>query len=310
MLSPAGGRARLMVLTFHQVPQDHDPMAPELPHARVFAEQMRWLASFCNVIPLPEAALRLKEQRLPARAACITFDDGYADNHEVAAPILAEVGLPATFFITGGAVERGIMWNDLVIEGLRRTSGTLDLTDLGFEAYRLADDATRRAAINKVLTSLKYQHVAHRRATAESIFTRAAGEEPPRLMMKQEQVAALSRHGFDIGSHTMSHPILKELSPADARQEIEASKDWVAGVTGHAPVSFAYPNGIPGKDFDASHEEMVHEAGFQVAVSTHWACAKSSDSLLALPRFTPWERDRTRYWLRLNKTLVLSYVGG
>ena len=164
-----------MILTFHQVPKEHDPISPGLAHARVFADQMRWLKTYCRVLPLPEAAEKLREHRLPTRAACVTFDDGYADNHDVAAPILAEIGLPATFFVTGGAIEQGIMWNDLVIEGFRRANGRLDLTATGFSVYQLVDNASRMAAINDVIARLKYQELEARRTIAESIFSLATG---------------------------------------------------------------------------------------------------------------------------------------
>ena len=309
MLSPSGPRAQLIILTFHQVPREHDSISPTLPHAGLFAEQMRWLTDCCNVLPLSEAAEQFRERRLPSRAACITFDDGYADNFDVAAPILAKAGLPATFFVTGGAVEQGIMWNDLVIEGIRHANGDLDLSDLGFGTYRLEDDKSRMAAINDTIAKLKYQQLDCRWDIARSIFARAAKGEPPRLMMTKEQVAALAAQGFDIGSHTINHPILKELSAADGRHEIEASRDWVADVTGRRPTTFAYPNGKPGVDFDATHERMARDAGYVAAVSTRWACAIAGDSLFALPRFTPWERNKSGYWMRLAKTAARSYIG-
>src|SRR4051794_28319151 len=45
----------------------------------------------------------------------ITFDDGYADNHREALPILTEYGLPATFFVTAGAVGSNseFWWDEL-----------------------------------------------------------------------------------------------------------------------------------------------------------------------------------------------------
>ena len=127
------------------------------------------------------------------------------------------------------------------------------------------------------------------------------------LMMTKEQVAALGSKGFDIGSHTINHPILKELSAESARQEIEASRDWVADVTGRKPTTFAYPNGKPGIDFDKSHEQMARDAGYEVAVSTRWGAARAGDSPFALPRFTPWERRKPAFWTRLLKTSARSY---
>ncbi|HZD53876.1 MAG TPA: polysaccharide deacetylase family protein [Woeseiaceae bacterium] len=310
LLSPAGPRARLLILTFHQVLAEPDPLHRSTPHVRAFAEQMQWLKDYCTVLPLPEAADGLREGRLPARAACITFDDGYSDNHDNAAPVLGSLGLPATFFVTGGAAEDGIMWNDLVIEGVRRAGGALDLGDLDLGSHRLGGDGERRAAIPAIIDKLKYRPLDERRAIAETVFSRAAGTPPPRLMMTRDQVASLAGRHFDVGAHTIHHPILKELSDGQARQEITDSRNWVRDVTGVAPRSFAYPNGRPGIDFTTGHEAMVREAGFSVAVSTRWAAATRGDSLFALPRFAPWERARSGYWSRLAKTLIRSYVGG
>jgi len=308
MLCPPGSRARLMILTFHQVPAQPDPLQPGMPDGEVFAEQMGWLAQYCRILPLPEAAERLAQGNLPARAAAVTFDDGYANNLEVAAPVLKSRGIPATFFITTGAVERGIMWNDLVIEGIRDAGERLDLDDIGLGTHPLPDADSRKAAIRSVIGELKYRALDERMRIAEDINARACDRPGPRLMMTTEQVRELARLGFDIGAHTVNHPILKQQTSEEARAEIEGSRDWVHQVTGRVPASFAYPNGRPGIDFTRDHEEMVRDAGFTVGVSTRWACAKKGDSLFALPRFTPWERQKAGFARRLLKTAVRSYL--
>ncbi len=81
-----------------------------------------------------EAVQRLRNGTLSTRAACITFDDSYAGNAEVALPILQKYGISATFFIATGFINGGIMWNDRLIELIRRAKGdTLDLTRIGME---------------------------------------------------------------------------------------------------------------------------------------------------------------------------------
>jgi peptidoglycan/xylan/chitin deacetylase (PgdA/CDA1 family) len=59
----------------------------------------------------------------------ITFDDGYADNVEVALPILLRYEIAADFFVSTGFLDGGRMWNDTVIEAFRATP--LDRVDLG-----------------------------------------------------------------------------------------------------------------------------------------------------------------------------------
>jgi peptidoglycan/xylan/chitin deacetylase (PgdA/CDA1 family) len=109
LLSPAGERGRLSILIFHRVLARPDPLSPDEPDVVEFEAQMRWVRSWFNVLPLGAAIDRLYAGTIPPRALAITFDDGYADNEELAAPILARLGLSATFFISTGYLGGGIM---------------------------------------------------------------------------------------------------------------------------------------------------------------------------------------------------------
>lgn len=128
LLSPSGARARLSVLIFHRVLPQPDPLFPDEIDAARFDAILGWLRSWFNVLPLDEAAQRLKDGSLPARAAALSFDDGYADNHDIALPLLQKHGLPCSFFIATGFLDGGRMWNDTLIESIRlSTKPLLDL---------------------------------------------------------------------------------------------------------------------------------------------------------------------------------------
>ena len=131
-LSPAGPKARLSILAFHRVLRESDPLFPEVPDTRRFARVLTWLKGWCNVLPLDKAVDRLSRGQLPERAAAITFDDGYADNYTEALPVLREHGMSATFFVATGFLDGGRMWNDTIIEAIRRTHhDTVDLSRIG-----------------------------------------------------------------------------------------------------------------------------------------------------------------------------------
>ena len=295
-----------MILTFHRVPAETDELLPDEPPAAVFERQMTWLREYCTVLSLPEGCRRLREGSLPARAACVTFDDGYADNYDVAKPILDGLGIPGTFFIAAGAIESGIMWNDLVIEGVRRAEHTLDLSAVDLGTHELEGVDSRRAAVRAVISQIKYLPQDNREAIARRVLESATAETP-RLMMTRAKVRGLAEDGHVVGAHTVTHPILAETDDAAARREIESSRDWVADVTGVEPRVFAYPNGRRGQDFDDRHMKMVAAAGFEAAVSTDWGSAHGRSDMLALPRFTPWERERHPFWMRLVKVSARSY---
>jgi peptidoglycan/xylan/chitin deacetylase (PgdA/CDA1 family) len=292
-MSPSGSRGRLLIFTYHRVLERPDPLLPDEADAAVFDRQTEWIARYCHVLPVCEAVRMLREGSLPPRAACITFDDGYANNHDVAMPILLRRGLPATVFVTVDAVERGVMWNDLVIEAVR---------------LRASRANAAVPEIGAVLEKLKYLPLEDRWNAAAELYREAGGRSPPRLMMTPEMVRAMARAGFEIGAHTVNHPILKRQPPEEARREIELSHSWLTELLGVPPVSFAYPNGRPGRDFDQTHARMVQEAGFESAVSTEWGCASTRSNLFALPRLVLWDRTATRFWARLLGTYARSYL--
>jgi peptidoglycan/xylan/chitin deacetylase (PgdA/CDA1 family) len=305
--SPAGPRGRLSTLIFHRVLPAPDPLFPGELDAAAFDRVCGWLREWFNVIPLDEASGRLRDGTLPARALAITFDDGYADNHDVALPILRRHGLPATFFIATGYLDGRRMWNDTVIEAVRRSPHSeLDLS--GVNALKLprlpvATPAQKSAAIEAVIGRAKYLEPEQRQAAVEAVAASAGAELPADLMMTSDQVRALRRAGMLIGAHTQTHPILARLAPAQARVEISEGKRDLENLLGEPVRLFAYPNGKPGQDYTPEHPAMVRDAGFDAAVSTAWGAAHSGSAAFELPRFTPWDRTRLRFGLRMLANL-------
>lgn len=308
LLSPGGRRARLAVFCYHQVLERKDPLRSSEPTCEEFQADLETIGRVFNVIPLAEATEHLSAGTLPARAACITFDDGYANNHEFAAPLLERAGIPATFFIAGGAIDEGVMWNDLVIDAAAIKGSDWIVDDLDELGEIPAGHGDAGAFLAWALPRLKYEPMARRQDIAEAFFLKNTGREPPRLMMERAQIADLSRRGFDIGGHTISHPILKELPDERARQEIENCCQWIQKVTGRAPAAFAYPNGIPGRDFGAEHVRMVRQAGFICAVTTFWAVASPGTDRYEVPRIGPWWRLGTNLRAGLVRAYTRSWV--
>lgn len=304
-LSPAGPEARLSILIFHRVLAETDPLFPSEPTLETFESQMGWLKSVFNIVPFPEAIARLKSGTLPARAACITFDDGYADNVTHALPILQKHGLHATFFIATSYLNGGRMFNDTVIESIRHCPlDTLDLSSLDLGIHELGSHAAKAQAIGKILPQVKYLPLDARADIVGRIAACAGADTlPGDLMMTTAQLKALHAAGMEIGGHTHRHPILAGLDRNAARDEIAAGKTWLENTLG-APVRvFAYPNGKPGTDYLPEQADIVRELGFEGAVSTQCGISTRQSDPFQLPRFTPWDSNMTAYALRLLQNL-------
>ena len=304
-LSPAGPNARLSILIFHRVLPEPDPLFPSEATVESFDAQMGLLKSLFNVLPLPEAVERLQAGTLPARAAAITFDDGYADNLTLALPILQKHGLHATFFIATSYLNGGRMFNDTVIESIRRSPhAQLDLSDLGLGTHDLGSDAAKAEAIGKILPQVKYLPLDARDTTVAEITTRASVDRlPDDLMMTTAQLKQLHAAGMEIGGHTHRHPILAKLDRAEAQAEIAAGKAWLEDTLGDRVRMFAYPNGKPGTDYLPEQAGIVRGLGFDAAVSTQRGVSTASTDRYQLRRFTPWDSNRTAYALRLLQNL-------
>ena len=299
-ISPAGPRARLSIFIFHRVLPSPDPLFPGEPDAARFSELLDWITSWFNVLPLDEAVRRRAAGTLPARAAAITFDDGYADNCTVALPILRRRGITATFFIATGFLDGGCMWNDRVIAAVRGcASPVLDLTRLDLGAHSLVSNAERSRAIDVLIGKLKYLDPAARDEVTARITELAGVEVPSDLMMTTAQLRTLRAAGMQIGAHTVTHPILARLPLDEARREVKRSRRSAPGLLGEPITLFAYPNGKPGIDYLAEHADMVREMGFSAAVCTGWGAADRNTDPMQLPRFTPWDRGRARFGVRV-----------
>lgn len=311
LCSPAGPRARLQILIFHRVLRSPDPLFPSEIDARQFDAICGWLKDWCHVLPLDRATDLLARGELPPRALAITFDDGYADNHEVALPILQRHGLCATFYISTGFLDGGRMWNDAVIESIRAcelpeldlhgsAAAALGLLDLGHRE----DVPRRRQAIERAIATAKYLEPGERQDWVAAVVERSGVRLGPGPMMRMDQVRALHVAGMQIGAHTVSHPILAGLPRQRAEREIADSKHTLEAVLGAPVTQFAYPNGKPGQDYSPESVELVRSLGFSSAVSTAWGAARLGEDLFQLPRFTPWDRTRSRFGLRLVRNLM------
>ena len=307
-LSPAGVKAKLQVLIFHRVHAKPDPLFPGEIDAQQFDRLCAWLKHWFNVLPLDHAVDQMRSGALPGRALAISFDDGYADNHDIALPILQRHGLKATFFIATEFLNGGRMWNDSVIEATRLCkTPVLDLT--GTVAASLGVMAidglpAKQLAIGRLINAIKYLPLQERTEWVNAIVQAAGNQLPNDLMMGTQQIIALQNAGMQIGAHTANHPILARLSRSKARQEIAASKQVLEAMLGRKIDLFAYPNGKPGADYSAETVELVRELGFAAAFTTVAAANTATSDPFQLARYTPWERTRLRFGVKLMKNYL------
>lgn len=305
MFTPFEDAERLCVLNYHRILAQPDPLLDDEPTVDTFRWQMRLVARYFNVLSLPDAIARLAAGRLPPRAICITFDDGYRSIHDLAMPVLKEFGLPATVFVSTAYLDSGAMWNEIIADAVRHLpDGAVDLCGAGLGMRELRTSEDRRHLLNELTAHAKYLPPAERQALTERLMAMVGGGRADNLMLTPEMIRTMAAQGFEIGAHTVSHPILTSLSDEAARHEIEQCKRDLEAITGTPVRYFAYPNGKVGKDFDERHKEMVRSAGFAAAFSTEVGPAVRGRDLFQLPRSRPWDAHPFLFGLRLLRWLA------
>ena len=308
IISPQGKQAELSILIYHKILAERDMLFPGEVTANTFNKQLIELKKVFNIIPLAEAISRLTRDTLPARAVCITFDDGYADNATIALPIIQEHGLNASFFIATAYLNGGRMFNDTIIHAIRHSREPwADLSKLQLGRHNLDSFESKRQAIGDILKVVKYLPLGERETLANELLSLLTDEPAPNnLMMSTSQLKILYDAGMTIGGHTAHHPILAKLSKEASLQEIAEGKEELEGILGDKIRYFAYPNGLPGVDYSEQHVNIVKHLGFKAALSTRWGTGNRFSDIFQLPRFTPYSNSLLKFTPMLFKNIINS----
>jgi peptidoglycan/xylan/chitin deacetylase (PgdA/CDA1 family) len=239
-----------------------------------FISQMQYLKKNFEVLPLSDAARRLKNGEIFRPTAVVTFDDGFQNNYDIAFPILREVGVPATIFLVTGLVNTDdTVWFCRLNQTLRKTK-KLALEWNGY-TFDLSDPLSKAKAA--VIMQEKLKEFSHPDLlTAVRWIARELGDEPPCpipagspfRMLNDGAIAEMAASGLiEFGAHTHSHAILSQVSLDEQRNEIERSIKAVYELTGRPCELFAYPNGRA-RDYDGESMKILEECGIHASVTT------------------------------------------
>lgn len=284
-------RHRFRILTYHGVDPLRDPylnfdglqVEPER-----FEAQLAVLAKACRVVPLRDLVQALAEGRDPGlRAAAITFDDGYQNNLEIAAPILRRMGLPATFFITTGYMDGAAQPWWYVFRAMLRDTRVAMLQDplQPERVHRVTTPAERIAAIRDLEPRLVQLPRDAREAALADVSGRS-GCPPPKSAypaMNAEGVRSLKALGFDIGNHTHLHRSLRHEDSAVAVDDVRQAQERLSAL-GVEPVPvLAYPYGLLPDDMHRFARELG-SAGLVAGCTTHFGLNAPDTPLFELRR--------------------------
>jgi peptidoglycan/xylan/chitin deacetylase (PgdA/CDA1 family) len=255
----------------------------------LFVTHLQKLQRTRRVISLKEMMAGLQGKQDMSNTVALTFDDGYENNLLAAIPLLTDFKMPATFFLATGFIgEERCIWFDKLEIALEQTKATsFNLPDNG-GSMPIATFAEKRQALSKAKKMLKAK------------ATRSLDEEVVKLIgqlgvtgfhpegdyrfMTWDQVREIARAGFEIGAHTVTHPILSKIPYDDAVAEILGSRERVQQEVGQCSPTFCFPNGKM-SDFSPELKAMCQQH-FNAVLTAERGVA-SSDELFELKRLSP-----------------------
>jgi peptidoglycan/xylan/chitin deacetylase (PgdA/CDA1 family) len=262
----------LRVLTYHRVaepgttPYLHPGLISATPTG--FEEQVRFLAAHYAVVSMEEVLEAWTTQRqLPRRSVLLTFDDGYCDFVDVAWPILKRYRIPVTLFVATAypnQPQKGFWWDRLHQAFVSTTRA--ELCDVSVGRLSLASPQARRASLRRAEDHVKTLPHGAAMAFVDKVCNELGGQQSQYAnLLDWEQLRALSHQGVVLGAHTRTHPLLTQLPPQEAAEEICRSQEDLRCEIGRVLPIFCYPDGA----YSDAVVEIVREAGFTLAFTTH-----------------------------------------
>lgn len=288
--------ARGGILVFHRVrevgPESFGTRDASVSPARFAAILDALAAAGYAFVGLGEAMRRLRSPSGGRPFVCLTFDDGYRDNLELALPLARARGASLTLFVTTGFVDGSarMWWHGF--ERLLAAHAEIRF-HLGGRPHRLA--AATPHEKRRAYQAMADAVMGAAPPEADAMLAELEGRYGIdfRQVAREETVdwAALQalgpESGVEIGAHTVSHPRLAALDPAAAAEEMRASKRRLEGKLGRPAHHFAYPYGDPASAA-AREAALCADAGFATACTTQRSALRAEDRErpFALPRIT------------------------
>jgi peptidoglycan/xylan/chitin deacetylase (PgdA/CDA1 family) len=277
----------IIVLVYHRVTtlQSDPEMLAVTPEN--FRKQMQHLK---DTVPI----IRFEEdwQAAVKPAVAVTFDDGYADNFLEALPILEEVGVPATFFVSTGTIgtRQEFWWHELehiILEGSNLPGDFTLIDDPTGRKWPTASDSERLEFYHEMVRLLNQAETGRRDIWLAQIRLwagSAAGTADTHRAMTVDEMQLLAASSLvTIGAHTVNHAHLSSLTPPAQKEEIVASKRQLESWLDREITVFSYPFGQR-CDYSKESVALCREAGFTKAAANFPGQAHRWTDSFQIPR--------------------------
>jgi peptidoglycan/xylan/chitin deacetylase (PgdA/CDA1 family) len=299
-----GQRQRPVILTYHRVLNPAEEPGYIQPgmyvRPQTFEKHLRYLTRCYRVVTMEQLMVWRGQPTYTQRPLCvITFDDGWEDNYSQALPLLRRYHCPATLFVATDFIGSGQTPWFYRLGGLLHALAVVPNSHHGVALtpksqvpavllqWLGTSTTVRRQQVDIVIEALKELPV----ADAERIIaqlqhllqqTHQAIQDNQGVMLDWQQVREMQTHGIEIGSHSLSHAILTQVTQTASEREVVESKSRLETKLCQEVKGFCYPNG----NYNDGIESSVKAAGYTYACTTRSGCVTPHENPYRLKRIS------------------------
>lgn len=274
----SGRKSDLTILAYHRVLDFDDsfPFDIELISARPdqFEEQLRYIKEYYNPLTMDQLCeLHKNKSDLPEKSIVITFDDGFIDNYKNAFPLLKKYNIPATIFLSTGYMDSdSTFWFDKLAYLVLNNELVVSDNNLLFDIIKNNASTSKRLIleqslekIKSVSDSVRLNNLNDLFATNKNILDDCECEKYSSIL-SWDNVKEMNKSLMSFGSHTVSHPVLSQLSESEKHHEMMASKKMLEDQLESSIGTIAYPVGTESA-FDKSVIESAKKSGYELGIT-------------------------------------------
>ncbi|MCL2304078.1 MAG: polysaccharide deacetylase family protein [Planctomycetaceae bacterium] len=301
-----------VILYFHSVSNDREGQRSYIgpgitATAGTFRQYMHLLKERFHPVTLDEIADWVSgNKRIPSRSVAITFDDGFADNYHLAAPIMEEFGIRGTFYLTAGCVENQTLpWfcKTLYLFEQAKNKGIVLRDPWAKRDWQLDSPREHQEAFmfhNEQCAAFSWKQQNERIEWLENHFSFRYNDAIAPRMMTWEMARELIQRGHNIGNHTYSHPNVGYISTEDRQIEIVESHRLLAEKLKQTPKHFSYPHPYLNPQHNPESDKQVLVLGYETIVLTEWGGVKRETPPFHLPRVSIGEMSIDAFLWKLE----------
>jgi len=251
---------KVTILMFHRVTDTFFDVSL-LVKRKTFEECMKYIAQSYPVISMDFLIQNFDEwKNIPDNSFVITFDDGWIDSYNTAYPILNQLKLPATIYLTTGFVSSKCSYwqeelNFLLIQILANkqvflnTDNTISTPEISLKLRDLISKSEGEPVIFKFIDYLKkftHDKISKTISDLQAFLKEHSikvSEDRHRSFANWVELNNIKDSNISFGSHTVNHPILTNEQTNVVKEEISKSREIIEKETGRNIIHFCYPNG-------------------------------------------------------------------